>query len=258
MCEGRCPIATLWRVIQRSNRYLSNTSVMSYHLLRGTWNAFVRLLDIDWGALYKCELCGPTPATVLCDGIDLGFRKDFLHYVSQDKGASEISKPHSNPIKGIPHKSRVYVPKKKGRDLLAQLVGGEMLCADDWETFRKNAPRALYTFCMLVRTGDNVIPDEHKPLLRQLTYNTSLHGIIQACPSHQLFKDLQSILQSRQLEVDTVRSVEQRLPLISQFLQATKEGTSSVPTAVVDLLRDMVQHITKVCIHICMITLRVN
>ena len=51
LSEGRCPIATLWRSCNRANRYLSRTSLMPYQMLRGVWNSFIRMLDMDWQAL---------------------------------------------------------------------------------------------------------------------------------------------------------------------------------------------------------------
>ena len=70
---------------------LSLTKSVSLKLLRNAWNAFSRLLDINFTECFCCPLCGPSPTTVICDGTLLVFRKDLMDMFTSN---SQSPQPH--------------------------------------------------------------------------------------------------------------------------------------------------------------------
>ena len=64
MVEGRNPLASYLRSCERTIATQSNTKPVKIKLLRQAWNAFARLLDIDWYESFQCPLCGPCPEVV--------------------------------------------------------------------------------------------------------------------------------------------------------------------------------------------------
>ena len=58
-------------------------SRLPYSAFIQAWYAFMKLLQIDWEDGMKCEVCGPSPRIVICDGTSLGFQKKFLSILSE-------------------------------------------------------------------------------------------------------------------------------------------------------------------------------
>jgi hypothetical protein len=244
LCEGRCPIATLWRSCKRSNRYLSRTALVSYQMLRGAWNSFIRLLDIDWEAVFTCTNCGPQPPVVVCDGTDLGFRRDFLVYCSSI--SDQPSPGSSTPITGLTHKERVYVSKRKGRDLLSKFLS-KGLTAQEVRAFKTNVPPPLSVFCssISVLNGDlKVITTEHTTFLKQLALNTPVHGIFQTAPGSDVWEALDGVLDSCSLSTSDARFLDQHTPIVSSFLKVACDESGSFPEAAVALLRHLMDNIS--------------
>ena len=61
MDEGRNPLALYLHSCERTLATQSNTKPVKIKLLRQAWNAFARLLDIDWYESFQCPLCGALP-----------------------------------------------------------------------------------------------------------------------------------------------------------------------------------------------------
>ena len=81
MVEGRNPLAAYMRASSRSHASQSHTKSTSIATLRAAWNAFSRLLDINFHTSFLCLVCGAQPSTMICDGTMLGFRKDLISCV---------------------------------------------------------------------------------------------------------------------------------------------------------------------------------
>ncbi|XP_074650783.1 uncharacterized protein LOC141905706 [Tubulanus polymorphus] len=79
----------------------------------------MHLLDFDWAREFQCVQCGKHPQVIVCDGVDLGFRKDFLKSI-------QLMNFHNagTRISGTHHKDRVFVPDNKARKLLSQYAWG--------------------------------------------------------------------------------------------------------------------------------------
>lgn len=78
MLEGKNPLIAFLRASTRSFLVQSHTKPVSIKLLRQAWNAFARLLCIDFVESFFCPICGPSPTTVICDGTLLDFQKDLM------------------------------------------------------------------------------------------------------------------------------------------------------------------------------------
>ena len=116
MVEGKNPLISYLRACQRNHEALSITKPASISHLRKAWNAFARLLDINWSESFQCLICGPTQNTVVCDGTMIGFQKDFLPEIS----SSITSTP---PIVGSHQQERVLISSVKARSLLLKYSG---------------------------------------------------------------------------------------------------------------------------------------
>ena len=117
MVEGRNSLIVYLRASQRSHSSQSLTQGGKIGILRQAWNAFSRLLDIHFTTSFQCPLCAQYPDTVICDGMMLGFRKDFLtlsHLESQQEDTQVLC--------GTKHKDRVLIiiSQPKTRHLLSK------------------------------------------------------------------------------------------------------------------------------------------
>ena len=119
MLEGKNPLIAFLRASTRSFLVQSHTKPVSIKLLRQAWNAFARLLCIDFVESFSCPICGPSPTTVICDGTLLGFRKDLMETFE----AKDPSKQTQQPIQGSCHSDRVMLKTRKSRELLLKYSG---------------------------------------------------------------------------------------------------------------------------------------
>ena len=119
MLEGKNPLIAFMRASSCSFSALSHTKPVSIKLLRQAWNAFSRLLNINFTECFSCPVCGPSPKTIVCDGTLLGFRKDLMDTFI---GSSQSPQP-DQPIQGSSHSSRVMLKSRKSRELLLRYSG---------------------------------------------------------------------------------------------------------------------------------------
>ena len=169
MCEGRYPLAALHRSMIRMNRYIGMTPTITYKQFRGAWNAFIRLLEIDWRSIFTYTICGPHHDTIIYNQTDLGFRKDFLGYCASHESENiDVADTDCPIVSGTKHKDRVYINKNKCRKLLLDLISKDTLDNTDLATVK-----SLCTSIQAILAPVNVIPSQFKPFLRQLTYNLS-------------------------------------------------------------------------------------
>ena len=113
MLEGRNPLMTFYRASCKSFYIQSLSKPVHIKLLRQAWNAFSRLLDVDWREAFNCHQCGLTPQIVICDGTLIGYRKEFSSQVIQDEKV----------IKGSEHGDRILLKSFKSRELLLKYSG---------------------------------------------------------------------------------------------------------------------------------------
>jgi hypothetical protein len=76
--QTRFPLAAAMRSSSRTRKAcgLSNDTYINH--MRHAYNAFVRLLDLDYEELYSCKECGPNVECVIMDGIMMGCRQDLM------------------------------------------------------------------------------------------------------------------------------------------------------------------------------------
>ena len=117
MVEGRNPLLAFHRASCKSFYIQSQSKPVNIKLLRQAWNAFARLLDVDWREAFNCHQCGLTPQIVICDGTLIGFRKDLASTVPPEVISDE------KIIKGSEHADRVLLKSLKSRELLLKYSG---------------------------------------------------------------------------------------------------------------------------------------
>ena len=120
MVEGRNPLAAYMRASSHSHASQSHTKSTSIATLRAAWNAFSRLLDINFHTSFLCPVCGAQPSTMICDGTMLGFRKDLISCVSSHSHPQQSSSP---PLAGSNHQDRVLLKSPRSRELLLKYAG---------------------------------------------------------------------------------------------------------------------------------------
>ena len=118
MLEGRNPLIAFYRSSCKSFYIQSESKPVHVNLLRQAWNAFARLLDINWNESFNCHLCGLAPQTIICDGTLIGFRKDLA-----SAAFSETVPEEGAIIKGSEHTDRVLLKSLKSRELLLKYSG---------------------------------------------------------------------------------------------------------------------------------------
>ena len=119
MLEGKNPLVAFLRASSRSFSVQSHTKPVSIKLLHQTWNAFARLLCIDFVESFSCPICGPSPTTVICDGTLMGFRKDLMETFE----VKDPSVQTQQPIQGSCHSDHVMLKSCKSRELLLKYSG---------------------------------------------------------------------------------------------------------------------------------------
>ncbi|XP_078700714.1 uncharacterized protein LOC144927254 [Branchiostoma floridae x Branchiostoma belcheri] len=130
------------------------------------YNAFERLLDIDWTTSFQCPTCGPQPKVIITDGITLGFKKDLIPELQDDI-------QHSDPPvinSGSRHQQRVLIKDELTRATLRRFAGvGKALslqqCREMESKMASSGNRALSNLVKRFRNGqriDVVAPKTYK------------------------------------------------------------------------------------------------
>jgi len=134
MLEGRNPLMAFYRSSCKSFYIQSESKPVQVKLLRLAWNAFARLLDIDWKESFKCHMCGLASQTIICDGTSIGFRKDLASAVLPDTITDQ-----KTALKGSEHADRVLLKSLKSRELLLKYSGyskqRQSLSSNSWLSF---------------------------------------------------------------------------------------------------------------------------
>ena len=104
LIESGTPVAASIRTSLLNSKVMSNQSNVPLHMLRKAWNSFARKLNIDFSSIFVCRQCGPNPETVVCDGTMVGFRKNFLPALDNQKATT-----NDFLVEGSHHQNRVYI-----------------------------------------------------------------------------------------------------------------------------------------------------
>ena len=190
MVEGRNPLVAYLRASQRSHNSQSKTVSVKLAVLRRAWNAFARLLSINFETAFQCQVCGQHPETVVCDGTMLGFRKDFLS-----------SCPDSQPnatlplLTGSKHEERILLRSTRSRSLLPRYAGitanrkkmlnPKPLTATELASLKaslsKDGFQALADLVVRLCSEHNshTCPEPYREFLSELSRNTPVCGLIQ-------------------------------------------------------------------------------
>ena len=56
---------------------MGRKSTFKYHIIHHAWNAYLRLVDLDYPSLYTCPQCKLQPKVVILDGIAMGTMKSL-------------------------------------------------------------------------------------------------------------------------------------------------------------------------------------
>ena len=83
MIEGKNPLAACYQSAIRSHKTLDTTKVMSLKLFQAAWDAFSRLLNLNFAEIFKCLSCGDLPDVVVCDSTILHGLHFQLFFVNQ-------------------------------------------------------------------------------------------------------------------------------------------------------------------------------
>ena len=183
MVEGQNPLVADLRASQRSHNSQSKTASVKLAVLRRAWNAFARLLSINFETAFQCQICGQHPETVVCDGTMLGFRKDFLS-----------SCPDSQPnatlplLTGSKHEERILLRSTRSRSLLLwyagitadrkKMLNPEPLTATELASLKaslsKDGFQALADLVVQLCSEHNsrTCPEQYREFLSELARNT--------------------------------------------------------------------------------------
>lgn len=115
--ETRLPLAAYFRVINRSRNQGPEEQLKSYmeDLLRKAYNSFIRLLDLDYKDLYKCNICKDNVKGIVIDGLQMG--------CLENKMPIKPNRPNNlNVIEELPNE-RVYLKAPATRKMLAEYAG---------------------------------------------------------------------------------------------------------------------------------------
>ena len=61
----------------RSLKRMGRKGIFKYHIVQHTWNAYLRMVDINYSSHYTCPQCKHKPDTIILDGIALGTMKEL-------------------------------------------------------------------------------------------------------------------------------------------------------------------------------------
>ena len=92
---------------------MGSSILLKYHTIYVAWNAFLRLMEINYPQCFSCPICRDTPDTVIIDGVTLGTVKEL----------PPESLPTDNTISQyVPISRRVWVSNPRVRKLLQNYV----------------------------------------------------------------------------------------------------------------------------------------
>ncbi|KAI8496954.1 hypothetical protein Bbelb_256090 [Branchiostoma belcheri] len=117
MMESQHSLRAYHRACQRTNKMSTTTQLTDrdrYDIFLYAYNAFERLIDIDWTTSFQCPTCGLQPKVIITDGITLRFMKDLIPEMQDEP-------PVINS--GSRHQQRVLIKDESTRATLRRFAG---------------------------------------------------------------------------------------------------------------------------------------
>ena len=148
-----------------------------YHILKHEWNAYLRMVRIDYKANFTCPICKDNPEVVIMDGVTLGTLK-HIPEISHSKDKEQ----HFNLI---PTSDRVFISNSATRKKLKDysLMGLTKTIFFEMLDFISNKEFVDYILYSSVETdGWRKIHDDFpgvSNLISLLSYPSPLCGIFQ-------------------------------------------------------------------------------
>ena len=115
-------LVSMHRHFSATNAVMSDVDIIPLSVLRRAWNAFARLLDIDFTHVSVCQECGSNPEVIICDGTDVGMKKDLIPDIAKSSLQGNINL-QTQLIRGSKHSGRTYINSPACRRLLLKLAG---------------------------------------------------------------------------------------------------------------------------------------
>lgn len=258
MLEGKNPLTAFLRVSTHSFSPLSLTKPVQVKSLRHAWNAFARLLNINYAEVFHCPICGPLPSTVICDGTLLGFCKDLLN--SFGTSNSPRSNNTHEPVHGSNHSGRVMLKSKKGRELLLKYSGYSRdrrcirnpprLSRSEYKQvtalLTKEGASPLVDFISRItsETQEYRAPQAYRAFLYELSLNTPVCGLLHVVGSDEVLRvigyvatgtDIREVKYRRELKL-----MQDKAPLLASFLLSLPYS-EPIPQDVTSLINHLYQ-----------------
>jgi len=257
MIEGKNPLAAFHRSSSRCRSILDTHKPPSLKTLRSAWNAFVRLLDINFSQTFQCPSCKIYPEVIICDGTSIGFRKDLI------SATWNVQERDTIPItNGSLHNERVLIRSAKGRELLLKYSGftkdrkkltrDKLLSSNELHTMLtliEQDSRALAKLITCIQKGknDTVAPIPYNELFAELARNSPVCGTFQYCGNEAVIKALESIIDEQINIFDssnhaTLDLLQRYTPVLCTFFYSYyKVEGKSISVLVADLIKEILQ-----------------
>ena len=264
MVETGSPLVSMHRHFSATNRTMSNSDVIPLTVLRRSWNAFARLLNIRLEDSFQCSICGPTPDIVICDATDVGMRKDFLPNLRVTD-----SQAHPVFIQGIPHKDRTYIKTAKTRKIILKLSGESTQqsrrklptkpasslplspseCREVIGLLKSESRNSLASIVEdVIKMGQ--VPTHLRLLFAELGRNTPVYGLVQTGGNQAVNDTLKEIVRSGKNVTQSIHSGKmilllEHVPVIGKFLSGCPDIIPANVCQLLSELLDMCERIHK-------------
>ena len=92
---------------------MGRTLFLKYHIMHLSWNAYLRLIDIDYQKYFSCPTCATNPETIILDGVTLGTIREIPN---DDQPKETAVTTH------IPIEKRIWISNPKLRRTLKRYI----------------------------------------------------------------------------------------------------------------------------------------
>ena len=254
MLEGKNPLIAFLRASTRSFSAQSHTKPVSVKFLRRAWNAFARLLDIDFDESFTCPICGPSPTTIVCDGTLLGFRKDLMDTLDNETPTPQPDKP----IHGSCHANRMMLKSRKSRELLLKYSGysRDRKCMRNPKNLTPSEFKQLQS--LLMKEGVSVLaqvisrltsenqhrraPQPYREFINELSLNTPVCGMLQVAGSREaidVIKLISSGVDIRRVQYKCeLKLIQDTAPVLASFILKLP-FSEAIPADVCSLISEL-------------------
>lgn len=177
------------RSAARCHQILGIAQPPSLKLLRSAWNAFIRLLDLNYSNV-------PLPKIIICDGTLLGFRKDL----AKDSTTDTLSTIH-----GSKHSDRTFICSAKACELLLnysgytkdrkRLIVPKCLSKNDLQALCKLLEKDSKALSMLIKSFHVfTAPSPYRDFFAELARNSPACSTFQYLGNDEVIEVLMSIV----------------------------------------------------------------